>query len=98
MTHKLVSPQSNLSTRKRYVLFKRLVGAVVAVAAAVTCLAQPALADGSPGAFAISAGIAFQNLPSAEQTPPTLGFEYGFPTQGKTGQPIVYLDLRGLAN
>jgi hypothetical protein len=76
--------------------FRKLVPCVFAVSVLIMIVrfAQPALADGSPGSFAISAGIAFQNLPSAASTPPTLGFDYGFPTGASSGQPMIYLDLR----
>lgn len=96
--HHGVVPERVVSAGKRVALLWRIANFAVVLAAVAAGLAQPALADGSPGSFAISAGVAFQNLPGAVPTPPTLGFEYGFPRQGKTGQPIVYLDLSGSFN
>ncbi len=93
--HHRVVPERVVSAWKRVALLWRIANFAVVLAAVAAGPAQPALADGSPGSFAISAGVAFQNLPGAVPAPPTLGFEYGFPTQGKTGQPIIYLDVRG---
>jgi len=78
--------------------FVRLVPSVVAAfAAALASLAQPSFADGTSGSFAISAGVAFQNLPGAVPAAPTIGFQYGFPMKGG-GEPIIYLDVRGALN
>jgi hypothetical protein len=85
----------NPSTQ-RYVFRQEFISVVIVVI--VVSLTKPALADGNSGSFAISAGVAFQNLPGAVQTPPTFGLEYGFPTNGKSGQPIAYIDVRTLLN